>query len=257
MEFLKLARAFLKINIRNNLSLKVSFLFQIVFMTLSNLLYFAIWYILFDQIEEVNAWTIHDIAALNVISCASWGIFQIFFGGLRNLSKMISYGDLDVFLLYPPHPLIMIMCSRSYPSGWGNLATAFIMLTFCSGISPLLLVITVLCSVSVFGMIFVIVHSIAFWMGNIESFAKQWTDFVYILSFYPQNIYSGLVKIILFTIFPAGFISFLPVEILRNFSWEKLGSLVAGAFLFIFLGMFIFSTGLKRYESGNRIGRVT
>lgn len=257
MEFFKLVGAFLKINLRNNLSLKASFLFQVVFMILSNLLYFMIWYILFDHIEEVNAWTIQDIAALNVISCASWGIFQICLGGLRNLSKMISYGDLDVFLLYPPHPLFMIMSSKSYPSGWGNLATAFIMLPFCSEISPLLLAITVLCSVTVFGMIFVIVHSIAFWMGNIESFAKQWTDFVYILSFYPQNVYPGLVKIILFTLLPAGFISFLPVEILRNFSWEKLCSLVTGAIIFIFLGIFIFRAGLKRYESGNRIGRIT
>lgn len=254
MEFLKLVGAFFKINLRNNLSLKASFLFQIIFMIISNLLYFAIWYILFDQVKEVNLWTIQDIAALNVISCASWGIFQICLGGLRNLSKMISDGDLDIFLLSPPHPLFMIMSSKSYPSGWGNLATSIIMLPFCSDIFFPLLTVTVLCSVTVFGMIFVIIHSIAFWVKNIDSFAKQWTDFVYILSVYPQNSYPGFVKIILFTLLPAGFISFLPVEILRNFTWWKLFSLILGAIVFILLGFTIFKAGLKRYESGNRIG---
>lgn len=257
MKTLKIFKAFLSINFQNNLALKSSFIFQIVLMIANNLIYLAIWFILFDHIKAVNAWTIQDIATLNMISCASWGIFQIFSGGFRVLSRTIIYGDLDSFLLYPFHPLIMIMFSKSYPSGWGNLLTAFIMLPFCGNFSFLLLMVIIICSFSIFGSAFVLIHSLAFWKGNIESFAKQWTDFIYILSIYPQNVYPGFIKIILFTLLPAGFISFLPVEILRKFSWGKVAFLILGSILFIGMSLFIFKAGLKRYESGNRIGRST
>ena len=58
----------------------------------------------------------------------------------------------------------------------------------------------------------------------------------------------------MFTAIPAGIISYLPVELLREFSWLQLFFLLAGSLSFFALAFSVFYSGLKRYESGNKFG---
>lgn len=59
------------------------------------------------------------------------------------------------------------------------------------------------------------------------------------------------MKAILFTVLPAGFIAYLPVELLRQFRWPLLGAVVGFAALIVFVSRAVFYAGLRRYESGN------
>ena len=73
-------------------------------------------------------------------------------------------------------------------------------------------------------------------------------------STYPMNIFNGVVHILLFTILPAGFISFVPLQLLHHFAWPLFGGM-CGFLLLIMLGAAgFFQLGLKRYESGNLLG---
>jgi ABC-2 type transport system permease protein len=56
----------------------------------------------------------------------------------------------------------------------------------------------------------------------------------------------------MFTLIPAGIIGFLPVELVRSFSWIRLGILLASAFTFWGIAVEVFNIGLRRYESGNQ-----
>ena len=58
----------------------------------------------------------------------------------------------------------------------------------------------------------------------------------------------------MFTVLPAGLISYMPVELIRSFSWFRLALLVSSATLFTALAFYVFYAGLRRYESGNRFG---
>ena len=73
-------------------------------------------------------------------------------------------------------------------------------------------------------------------------------------STYPMNIFTGVVRLLLFTVVPAGFVSFVPLQLLQQFSWPLLGGMVGFTVLFVAVAVGMFQLGLKRYESGNLLG---
>ena len=57
---------------------------------------------------------------------------------------------------------------------------------------------------------------------------------------------------LLYTVLPAAFVAFVPVEILRSFSLGKAVAVVAAAAVFPAIAAGVFRLGLRRYASGNR-----
>src|SRR5690606_32712477 len=53
--------------------------------------------------------------------------------------------------------------------------------------------------------------SIAFFIGNAEGIASQIFSGLVMLSTYPTDIFKGTARTILFTVLPAGFISYMPI----------------------------------------------
>ena len=98
-----------------------------------------------------------------------------------------------------------------------------------------------------------ILHSLAFWLGDVDSLARQVWEFLITFSLYPPTLFSGGLRVLLFTALPAGFIGYLPVELLREFSPGTLALTSAAALAYVLLARGVFRAGLARYESGNRI----
>jgi ABC-2 type transport system permease protein len=97
------------------------------------------------------------------------------------------------------------------------------------------------------------VHSVAFWAGQIDSLARQFTEFLITFSIYPERLFGGWLRVLLFTAVPAGFIGFIPVKLITEFSWTRLAILGAGGVFYVALAIGVFALGLRRYESGNQI----
>ena len=179
----------------------------------------------------------------------------VFFGGVKYLCRMIINGELDIFLTCPRSPLLHILGSRCVAKGWGDLITAFILIFiggFREPISIFLLLSSMILASLVFTAVGVITHSMAFWLGPIEHLAKQYCDAVAILTMYPPNIYTGMLKIMIFTCLPAGVIGYLPVELLKHFTVLKFVATWLASLPFLGVAMMVFNLGLKRYESGNQ-----
>ena len=100
----------------------------------------------------------------------------------------------------------------------------------------------------------VILHSLAFWLGRVEGLARQLWEFLITFSIYPRPLFAGALKLMLFTLIPAGFIGYLPVELLREFTWLGLAAALSGAVLYVGLALLVFDRGLRQYESGSRFG---
>jgi ABC-2 type transport system permease protein len=75
-----------------------------------------------------------------------------------------------------------------------------------------------------------------------------------VFSTYPMNIFNGIVRIFLFTIVPAGFISFVPLQLLQHFSIPLFAGMIGFTLLFACIAIGLFELGLRRYESGNLLG---
>ena len=117
-----------------------------------------------------------------------------------------------------------------------------------------LILLGMICGCLVFVSIAIIAHSLVFWMGSVEALSRRYFESLYLFALYPTNIYSGVLQLIMFTVIPAGIIGYIPVELVRSFSWEKLLLLVGSSVGFFGLSFWVFYRGLKRYESGNQFG---
>lgn len=260
MPFFKTVRFFfflLQTSLRASISLRGAFLLELFFMVANNLIFLLLWWIFFRQFKQVAGWTMEDMIALNAVGMGGYGLMQIGFGGVRQISKIILNGDLDPFMTQPKNLLIHITASKSFSKGWGHLATTLILIFLgkLTTLSSLFLIsVGVVSSCLVFTSAGIIAHSLVFWFGSIEKVSKNYCDSLFLFALYPTNIYSGALQLVMFTFIPAGIIGYMPVELIKSFSWIKLALLLASSIGFFCLAFFVFYRGLKRYESGNQFG---
>lgn len=249
--------ALLRTSIRASISKRGAFLIEMALMVVNNLIFFSIWWIFFQQYRDVAGWNLNDMFVLMAVGTGSYGLMQVIFGGVKNLSKIIINGDLDPFMTQPKNLLLHVLGSKSLSKGWGHLMTALILIAL-GGAATLytlpLLLISVACGCLVFTSINIIAHSLPFWVGSVEGVSNKYCDALFLFALYPTNIYSGFLQVVMFTVIPAGVISYLPVELVRSFSWSQLFVLVASALSFFAAAFFFFYSGLKNYESGNKFG---
>lgn len=244
----------IKTSIKASISRRFAFLIETTLMIANNLIFFSIWWVFFSKFQEVEGWSFNDMTMLVIVGSGSYGLMQVCFGGIRDLSNLIQNGNLDPFMTQPKNILLNIAGSKSLARGWGQLFTAFLLTIFAQPPVYLLpiIFICILSGCIVFTSINIIAHSLPFWLGAVESFSKKYCDALFLFSLYPTNIYSGFLQVIMFTFIPAGIISFLPVEIIRSFSWNQFLILLCSSGSFLFIACFIFYKGLQKYESGNR-----
>ncbi|MCK6440588.1 MAG: ABC transporter permease [Planctomycetes bacterium] len=254
---LKYLGALFVTNLKATLALRVAFWLQAGLMVVNNLVFFTIWPIFFNRYDSVNGWKLGHMAVLYGVSCTAFGVWVVVAGGVRDMAQLISDGDLDTYLTLPKNPLVRTVASRMQGSGWGDLITGIGLLSFSGVIGAWevpLVILCVACASLIYTSTGIIAQSVAFWAGPIGSLARQFTEFLISFSVYPGSMFSGVVKVILFTIVPAGFISHLPLELIANKRWEMGAALVGATTVYCLLAIWVFSAGLRRYESGNRFG---
>ena len=170
---------------------------------------------------------------------------------------MIIEGDLDALIVKPKGLLMQVVATRSVPSGWGDMVSAIFFLGLSGYMSvtifPLILLFIVTSSFIMLAFA-IILDSIAFWFGNTHAISKQIFEFLLTFSNYPKAIYTGMLKFFLLTLIPAGFISFLPIDVIREFSVIAMGEIVLFALFYLWIAKKIFYLGLRRYSSGNKSG---
>ena len=244
-------------NLRASLSLRAAFLLQAAFMFLNNLIYFGVWVIFFRRFHDLGGFGVQQMQLTYGVVAAGFGLAVALAGGLRDLSKLAVEGGLDSYLTQPKPVLSQALCSRTIASGWGDLASGLVMAGVSGRVSlthtPYLLLAIVI-SASVFVATGVTFHSIAFWLGPMDSLARMLWDFLITFSIYPEPIFGGGVRLLLFTLLPAAFSGFLPARLADQPSLANCSAALGGALLVVCAALLVWSRGLHRYESGNQMG---
>jgi ABC-2 type transport system permease protein len=247
----------LQTSMKASISKRAAFLVECFLMIANNLIFMSIWWIFFRQFNDIAGWHLNEMVLLMAIGIGSYGLMQIFFGGIRDLTKIILSGDLDSYMTQPKSILLHIAGSKSFAKGWGHLFTAIILIAMSEIRTPahfLLFILSLISGCLVFTSFNIIAHSMAFWLGSLESLTKKYCDALFLFALYPTNIYSGFLQLMMFTLIPAGVITYLPVELIKEFTWINFFLLILSSLLFSLLALIIFHAGLKRYESGNQFG---
>lgn len=244
-------------NLAASFALRTAFWLQSGLMALNNLLFFCFWWVLFTRFEEIRGWAIGDVAALYGVAAAGYGVCAVLLGGLHDLARQIDDGELDALLTQPKSVLLQAIASRTRPDGWGDIASGIALIAMSGLIGPstiVLVPVAIAIAAAVFAATLVFYHSSAFWFGRTLATVRMITDMQLTFSVYPPSLFGAPMRVLLFTVLPAGFISHLPVALLREFSWPTLAAALAGVALFVTLALVAFARGLRRYESGNRFG---
>jgi ABC-2 type transport system permease protein len=247
---------YLSANLQSAMEYRGAFLSQIVFMFINNCMLLFFWWVLFTRIESLNGWSFRHILLLYATASGAYACQALLFGGSFSLSRTIAEGRLDFYLALPKPVLLHVLISRSSASAWGDLAFALAIFMPVSSPTPgmtlgfLILIFTGGVVMTGFA---VLAHSLSFWLGHSERLAGQLTEALLSFSLYPEGVFSVPTRFVLYTIIPAGFVSYLPVKILDEFTLAHMTLLLAFALSLCVLARFIFYRGLKRYESGTLV----
>ena len=224
-------------------------------MLVNDLMLLVTWWVLLERFGQVRGWQLADLFCLYAVATGGVGICVILFGGVQDLSRKIQDGELDALLTQPKSVLLQALASRTQPSGWGDLS-ASIVLFAASGVvtwSRLpALVLAVCCSALAFAACGVVVHSLAFWVDRMHGLARSLWDFTLTFSLYPPALFHGALRVVLFTLLPAFWVAYAPVELIRAPSVSALALVLAGTAAYAAFAGWLFRRGLRRYASGSR-----
>ncbi len=254
---LNFLRSLMAVNLSSAMEYRASFLTQIVFMFINNGIYFIFWLIFFDQFGAVRGYDISDIYLLFAIVAFSFGIGSMFAGNTgANLAYLIAQGRLDYYLVLPRNLLVHVIFSRMQVSAIGDVSFGLIAFFFAARLQFLDWLFFFAVSVPaafVFIGFATIAGSLAFYMGNAQYASQQMANAILTFSLYPNTLFSGVSRFMLYTIIPAFFVGAVPVDIVKSRDITLLLGLWGVVLIVWFITTAVFYTGLRRYESGSAI----
>lgn len=253
---LKMMLYYFKFNLSSVMEYRISFLVQSFGMMLNNSAFIFFWWILFNNVNSIGGYGFKDEMMLWAISSTSFGICFVMFGNVTQITRMVLNGELDTYLLQPKDPLSNILCSKTTVSAWGDTIYGIVMFFILKGFdikSFLLFILFCITGALIFAAVLVTFHSLSFYAGSMEGFAQLIIEFLISFSIYPEGIFSGWVKFLLYTVIPAVFIVHIPSRIIKQFSISMLLGVLGAALIWIVFAYALFYRGLKKYESGNLI----
>ena len=232
---------------------KTTFITNIVFMLLNNASFIIQWLILYSLKDNVGGYSFNQVMLLWGMAAGTYGVSRFFFKKAFNLSETINNGKLDSFLVQPKNVLLSTITTDVEPSALGDLLYAYIML-FVYGFTLknfLLLTLFIICGGLILTAISVILGSLSFWFSKSDIISDTGNSLMVNFASYPDGIFKGAAKVLLFTLIPVGIANYLPVHVISSFNLNYFFIIIGVTILLVFLAFFVFYKGLKRYSSSN------
>lgn len=260
MEVKKMAKIFsryFRLNLACQFEYRISFLVNILGMILSNVSFIFFWWLAFDVAGyNVAGNSFKDVMFLWAVTSSGFGISHILFSNIHQLSCLIMTGELDTYLLQPIPVLFNVMVSGTLVTAYGDLLYGIVLLAIVWGFRArvwLIFILAVIISALVITSVNIIAHTLTFYLGNSSMITGKALDFIITFSVYPEGIFKGSIKTVMFSILPAAFVSHLPLRLVNDFNLRTLFIWLLASLFYFVLSCFFFTRGVKKYESGNLI----
>ena len=230
---------------------------NVLMMSINNLSFVFMWWIIFQNKGSINGWQFGQMALLFAIVNNAFGFFALCTRGVQLIPELIESGNLDNFLTTPQNSLFLIATSEATFANWGDFVTGFLMFFLSGYVSWQTFGIMLFCSFMAFILMFsvrLLASAMAFFVSDSQRLGDN--IFISFLTFasQPASIFPGWYKVVFLTILPAGLLSFVPVNLVTNFSWSECLFFVLAVSFFFWFSILAYYKGLKHYSSGNRFG---
>lgn len=215
--------------------------------------------LVFRQIPDLMGWSFYDLLFIYGFANIPRGIDHMFTDYLWLLAgNVIVQGEFDRYLLRPIHPLFQIIAQRFQPDGIGEMIIGILLVVYAAskgGIEftagkIILLIVMVIFSTIIYTSIKLILASIAFWTKRSQSILFMFYSMSE-FSKYPLAIYHKFIRTFITYIVPFALTAYIPASYFLGESslMGSLGLTVSISLIALALGLFIFSRGIKQYES--------
>ncbi len=242
-----------KYNIMREMLNKVTFVTNVLFMMRNNATFIVQWVILLRLRDDVGGYTMREVMLLWGLAASSFGLSRILFARVFALPELIINGKLDSYLVQPKNVLLSVMTSATNTSAIGDLLYGLLLIcVFCFSVERLLLFL--LFTVTGAGLVTafaLLMGSLSFWFVRSELFASHMINSVITFDTYPDGIFKGSARFLLYNVIPVGMMIYHPVHVMIEFDAAKLLAVLGYLVLLSALAVFVFYRGLRRYSSSS------
>ena len=253
MNQLKVMMLSIKYNIMKQMTNKVTFLTNIIFMILNDATFIIQWVILFGIKEDFGGYELNNVLVLWGLAATVFGFSRLFFCKAFELPDLIINGKLDSFLVQPKNVLLSVITSDTSISAIGDILYGFIVVLFCH-LSLAQFGLFVLFSITgsiIITAFTIILSCVCFKFVKGDVLVDTLSGAVLSFATYPDTIFKNVVKLIFYTIIPVGLTNYLPLHIIIKFDLGSLFIVLGVTVISVILAFVIFNKGLKSYSSSN------
>lgn len=226
---------------------------QMLVMIINDFVWVVFWVLFFDRVGTLGGWDRDSILLLQAVLTTAGGLSLGLFANARRIGSMAVAGDLDAVLALPVAPLPFVLLRRIEPVNLGDLVFGIGLFFIACDPTPartLAFVLVVLASTTLLTGFLVLTGALAFFLGRSESGELGFHGML-LLGAYPVDIFSGAIRIVLFTVVPAAFVSAVPAGLIEELDVGRAVALAGAAVAFALAATATFTLGLRRYTSGS------
>jgi ABC-2 type transport system permease protein len=226
---------------------------QMLIMAINDLVWVIFWVLFFDRVGTLGGWDRDSIILLQAVLTTAGGLSLGMLANARRIGTMAVSGDLDAVLALPVSPLRFVLLRRIEPVNLGDLAFGLGLFFVACDPTPqrtlVFLLVSIASAILPTGFL-VLAGALAFFSGRSESGELGFHSML-LLGAYPVDLFAGAIRIVLFTVIPAAFISAVPAQLVEDFELGRALALAGVATLLAVAAGATFTAGLRRYTSGS------
>lgn len=225
---------------------------QITVMITNDIAWVGFWLIFFDEVGAVRGWTRESVVVLLAVLTCAGGIVLGALSNVRHIGAMIADGRLDATLALPGPPLRHLLARRIDVINMGDVVFGVVLFALAGDPTPRrvgVFVLVVVVAAVLLASFLTFASSLAFFVGTDDA---GYLGFHSMLLFaaYPVDIFSGVTKLLLYGVVPAGLVASVPARLVDRFDASLAVALGAATVVFTFAAIATFQRGIRRYQSG-------
>lgn len=258
-KYLKLYPYYVSRSLKARLSYRLDAIIGILGFLIENTIIFSTLYLTITTIPSLNGWNIEMMGFLYGFYLIPKAIDHIFSDQVWQLSNGgITRGILDKYLIKPINPLFQLVAEMIQLEGIGELILGIIFLAI---FTPTLAIIwtfsnvTALIVSAFFAMWFffsikLIFGSLSFWTKRSIEVMTLMYDFSNFAK-YPIEIFNRVIRFVLTFLLPFSVVIYFPIRALLfgGNLWASTLYVGVASFLMFMFSIWVWTKGLKRYES--------
>lgn len=174
--------------------------------------------VLFTNVEVLAGWSFLEVAFLYGLSSLAFGIADVFASQVETASKHIKAGTFDQFLIRPVGTLLQLSAMEFALRRVGRCVQPIVVLVITLATldvdwTPgrvLLVPVALASGVAIYGAIWVLSSSVAFWAVETQEMANAFTYGGNTLASFPVDLYGAALRRIVIFVVPLAFVAYLP-----------------------------------------------